>query len=640
MRTGLGDSNQAGAQRFAGSLQRALAAYSAGRLGEAEFYCRLVVAADKKQFDAVHLLGLIEFQQGKFDDALRRFRQAIKSNPRSVHAYCNLGLALQQVERHEEALTCLTRALTIEPDNLLALNNRGHVLWRLKRPEEALASLDRALAIKPDYADALCNRGNALVELRRFEEALTSYDQALALLPNDAPTLNNRANVLWALDRRDEAMDSYDKAMALDPDDPSILKDRGAALLYSDRGEEALACFDRALAIKRDDIYFTYKRGTALAKLNRFEEALTCFDQALAIQPDYVDVLGNRGNVLASLQRAAEAIASYDRALAIKPDTAEAHLNLGFTLLRAGDCEKGWKEYEWRWKTAPFEKQRRDFRQQQWMGEPSIEGKTILLHPEQGLGDTLQFVRYVPLVAALGAKVVLEVQSPLKSLLSGIGDAEVIGVGQELPPFDIHCPLLSLPLAFKTRLETIPAKTPYVSATPVRVAAWKDRLPGSGKLRVGVAWAGNREFPGDKTRSIGLARLAPLLSVPGVEFISLQKELRDGDEEILINHLQVVQLGAELEDFGDTAAVIAGLDLVISSDTSVVHLAGAMGRPTWILLEYTPDWRWLLSREDNPWYPTARLFRQPKAEDWESVVRKARDELSRIAANQVQTADL
>ena len=634
MRTGLSDSSQAGAQRFAGSLQRAMAAYGAGRLGEAEFYCRLVVAADKKQFDAVHLLGLIEFQQGKFDDALRQFRQAVKSNPRSVHAYCNLGLVLQQLERHEEALTCLTRALAIEPDNLLALNNLGHVLWRLKRPEEAVASLDRALAIKPDYADALCNRGNALVELRRFDEALTSYDRALALLPNDAPTLNNRANVLWALDRRAEAMDSYDKAMALDPDDPSILKDRGAALLYADRGEDALACFDRALALKRDDIYFTYKRGTALAKLNRYEEALACFDQALAVQPDYVDALGNRGNVLASLQRAADAIASYDRALAIKPDTAEAHLNLGFTLLRAGNCEQGWREYEWRWKTAPFEKQRRDFRQPQWLGESSIEGKTILLHPEQGLGDTLQFVRYVPLVAALGAKVILEVQPPLKALLSGIGDAEVVGVGQELPPFDMHCPLLSLPLAFKTDLATIPAKTPYVSAAPGRVAGWKDRVPKSGKLRVGVTWAGNREFPGDKTRSIGLARLAPLLSVADVGFVSLQKDLRDGDKEILTGHPGVAQLGTQLQDFGDTAAVISELDLVISSDTSVVHLAGAMGRPTWVLLEYTPDWRWLLSREDSPWYPAARLFRQPKAGDWDSVIRKARDELSRLAVGQ------
>jgi tetratricopeptide (TPR) repeat protein len=622
------DPNQAIPQNV-DTLRRALVAHGAGRLGEAELCCRLVLAANKKQFDALHLLGLIEFQRGRLDEAHRLIRQALKVNPRSVQAHSNFGLVLQHLGRHKDALASLDRALAIEPDNLLALNNRGHVLWRLKRSQEALADLDRALAIKPDYGDAHCNRGNALVDLQRLDEALVSYDRALTLNTHDASLWNNRGNVLWALNRREEAMQSYDQALALDPDDLSTLKDRGTALLYWDRGEEALACFDRGLALKPDDSYFLYKRGTTLAHLNRYDEALDCFDRALAVQPDYVDVLGNRGNVLGVLQRAADAIASFDQALAINPDTAEAHWNRGLVLLRTGDFDQGWKEYEWRWKTFDYAAKLRDFREPLWLGEQPIEGRTILIYFEGGLGDTIHFVRYVPLVAALGARVIVEVQPALKTLLSGIeGAAAVIGKGEEPPPFDFRCPLLSLPLAFKTRLETIPAATPYLSASAQLVATWSDRLAKVQRPRIGVTWAGNPNFLHDKTRSIGLARLAPLLSVPGIQFIGIQKDLRAGDDEILRQHPQVIHLGEELADFSDTAAIMSLLDLVISSDTSVVHLAGALGRPVWVLLEHTPEWRWMLDRDDNPWYPSARLFRQPTLGDWGSVVARVADELA------------
>ena len=609
------------------TLRRALAAHAAGRLSEAEFCCKLVLAANKKQFDALHLLGLIEFQRGRADEAYRLIRQALKINPRSVHAHCNLGLVLGQLGRLDEALASIDRALSVEPNNLLALNNRGHTLWRLKRPEEALASLDRALAIKPDYADALCNRGNALVDLRRLDEALTSYDKALAINPKDGPTLNNRGNVLWALDRRDEALQSYDRALALNPGDLATLKDRGAALLYSGRGEEALACFDRALAIKPDDRYFVFKRGSALLSLYRYEEALACFDQAFTEAPEDADVLDDRATALSALHRHAEAIANYDQALRLDPDSAKAHWNRALALLRVGDFPQGWQEYEWRWKVDALPLGRKDRNldpQLRWRGEQPIEGKTILLHNEQGFGDTIQFARYVPLVAELGATVVLEVQPALKRLFTGVkGAVIVIGEGEELPAFDLHCPLPSLPLAFNTRLETIPSNGPYVFASEGRMKTWTERLPNSQKPRVGVCWAGNPDFRADRPRSIGLTPLIPLLSVPGVQFISLQRDLRLGDDEVLRQHPHVIRLGDQLEDFSDTAAVMSLLDLVISSDTAPVHLAGALGRPVWILLQYSPDWRWLLGREDNPWYPTARLFRQPTAGDWDSVIRQA-----------------
>ena len=259
------------------------------------------------------------------------------------------------------------------------------------------------------------------------------------------------------------------------------------------------------------------------------------------------------------------------------------------------------QEYEWRWKVNASWVRSHDFPQQSlWLGEQSIEGKTVLLHAEQGFGDTIQFARYVTLVAALGAKVIVEVQPELKMLLAGVKGADkVIGKGEELPPFDLHCPLLSLPLAFKTRLETIPANTPYLSAPEERVAIWANQLPKSQMPQIGLVWGGNPEFANDRARSIGLARLVPLLSVPGLQFVSIQKDLRAGDQEILRNHPHLIHLGDKLADFSDTAAIMSQLDLVISSDTAPVHLAGALGRPLWVLLEHASDWRWMLDSEDN-----------------------------------------
>jgi tetratricopeptide (TPR) repeat protein len=601
-------------------VARAQHAFAAGRLAEAEFNCRLVLSANKKQFDALHLLGSIEFQHGRFEEAQRLIRQAVRINPGSAAAHSNLALVLQQLNQLDHALINLDKALALDPNFLLALNSRGHVLWRLKRPEEALESLDRVLALKPDYVDALCNRGNVLVELKRLDEALTYYDKALAIIPNDAPTLNNRANVLWALNRRDEAMQNYDCALSLSPNDLSILKDRGSALHYLQRSEEALECFDHALVIKPNDPYFLYKRGSALAHLDRHEDALASLDRAFELAPD-ADALSDRGNVLSALQRHGEAIASYDRALGLAPDSALTHWNRGLALLRAGNYEEGWQEYEWRSKLERLSASWRQFAQPQWLGELPVNGKTILLFSEQGFGDAIQFARYVPLVAALGAKVILQVQPALKKLLVGIdGAATIVDTDEGLPLFDLQCPLMSLPLAFKTTLDTIPAKEPYLSVPPERLAAWKTRLPQSLLPRVGIVWAGNPNFPLDRSRSIGLRPLLPLLSVPGVQFISLQKDLRDGDGELLRQHPQFIHLGDQLEEFSDTAAIMSLLDLVISSDTAPAHLAGALGRPVWVLLQKQPDWRWMFEREDCPWYPSARLFRQPTVGDWDGVV--------------------
>ena len=552
------DSNYA-----ANIVQRSWVDFSAGRLGDAERGCLLALGVKKNDFNALHLMGLIHFQRRNFERAQDAIWRALKINPRSIDALTNFSFVLQAQGKHEEALRYLDNALKIQPTNLLALNNRGNLLWLLKRHEDALESLNKALSIKSDYADALCNRGIVLIQLQRFDEALRDFDAALRLSPRDPIVLNNRANVLWALDRHDEALQTYEKAFAIDPQDLSILKDRGAALLFAEREQDALDCFDRALAIKADDIYFLYKRGTVLAKLNRFEEALACFDKSLEVDAANVDALNGRGNALASLTRAAEAIAAYNKAIEIDPETPEVRWNRSLAFLQVGDFKEGWKEFEWRWKTANFTTKPRNFDKPLWLGDSTLQGKTILIHAEQGFGDSIQFCRYIPMVAAQGAQVIVEAQAPLKGIFSSIkGASEVIAFGEELPPFDLHCPMLSLPLAFKTELDSIPHGVPYLAFDQGRKSKFADILPQTKKKLIGLAWAGRPTFGGDRSRSIGLERIAPLLEAAGCHFIGIQKDLRSGDNELLSKLPNITWIGDKLSDFGDTAALMSILDLV------------------------------------------------------------------------------
>jgi len=493
---------------------------------------------------------------------------------------------------------------------------------------------EQALACKPDYAEAHYNQGVTLMQTNRLADAVTRYERALAIKPDYAEAYNGLGAVLLMQGKSTAAIACFERALAIQPDYVEAINNRGSALRHRKCYAEAVTSFDQVLAIKPDNVEALYNRGNALQGLKRHADAVASFDHALAIKPDYVEVFNNRANSLLALRRHAEALASFDQALAIKPAYAETHWNLSCLQLLLGDFDPGWKEYEWRWKTQDFASGRRDFAKPLWLGEESLHGRTILLHAEQGLGDTIQFVRYVPLVAAGATRVILELPPPLTGLLSGIkGPSLIIGRGQEPPEFDCQCPLLSLPLALKTRLETIPATIPYLSASADRVIKWQQRLPETGRRRIAIVWAGNPNFKGDHARSIGLTRFSPLFSLAGVEFISLQRDLRDGDSDILQNYPHVIQLGDEIADFADTDALLALADLVITCDTSVAHLAGAMGRPTWILLSFSPDWRWLLDRDDSPWYPTIRLFRQPRIDDWESVVARLIGELASTFAD-------
>jgi tetratricopeptide (TPR) repeat protein len=604
-----------------------------GEFAAAEtLYLRLLAAAPG-HFDALHLLGVLQHQQGRSAEALASISAALRTQPDFPPALLNQAVVLRALGRPAEALAGFERALAIKPDYAEALYNRGLALRDLDRSVDALASFERALAIRPHYVEALVNRGDVLQDLERTDEALASFEAALAIRPDHAEVLLRRAGALRKLNRPEEALDSFDAALRLRPADPDALINRGNVLRNLNRPAEALASYEAALAIRSDHAGVHYNRGNALVDLNRPAEALASFERALAIKSDYVEALNNRAGALRSLGRPADALASFDCALAIAPDDAEAHLNRACVRLLLGDFERGLAEYEWRWRTPSAARFRREFVQPLWLGGETLEGRTILLHAEQGLGDALQFVRYAPLVAARGGKVVLEVQPPLKSLLAGVAGVSLVHAkGERLPEFDCHCPLASLPLAFGTRLGTIPAKTPYLEAAKERVERWTERLPRSGVRRIAIAWAGNAAFHGDQGRSIGLARLLPLLPLAGAEFISIQKDLRPGDRELLARHPAIAHHGDAITDFSDTAAILSLVDLIISSDTSVVHLAGALGRPVFILLQRAADWRWLADRADSPWYPTARLFRQPTAGDWEGVLRQVMAELERGVA--------
>jgi tetratricopeptide (TPR) repeat protein len=500
--------------------------------------------------------------------------------------------------------------LRVQADNFDALNLLGVIAAQTSRTEEAAGLLGRAAVARPNSADAHNNYGNVLKDLGRHDAALYSYERALKIRPDFAEVYNNLGIALQKLGRPDEAVGSYERALKINP---------GLADAHN-------------------------HRGVALQALYRFEEALKSYDRALTVKPDYAEAYHNRGIALGELDRLDEALADFDRAIAIRPDYADAYYSKAFALLLRGDYENGWINHEWRWRAQPNAlRTQRTFSQPLWLGDTPIAGRTILLHSEQGFGDTIQFCRYAKLVAALGATVILEVEKPLKNLLASVdGVAQVVAKGELLPAFSYHCPLMSLPLAFKTTVSTIPACVPYLGCDRDKALLWKQRFGGRRqKFRVGLVWAGafRPEFPEHwsvmQRRNVPLAELA-VLKHADIEFYSLQKGQRA--ESDLATSLagnwdgpQINDFASLHSDFSDTAAMIENLDLVISVDTATAHLAGALGKPVWILIlnRFDVCWRWLLGRSDSPWYPTARLYRQT-SEDWHEVVQEVRSDLIRL----------
>jgi tetratricopeptide (TPR) repeat protein len=494
------------------------------------------------------------------------------------------ALALHQSGHLAQARDIYERILQEQPAHSDAMNLLGAIALQTGEPARALELYRRVIKIDPTNAAAWCNGGFASAQLGQLDAALDHYDQAIALRAHYPEAYLYRGNTLAAMKRWDAALANYEQAIALQAD-------------YS----EAYS-----------------NRGVALKTLDRFDAALASFDQAIALRSDYAEAYANRGNALYELGQWDAARANYERAIALRPDYPEPHVSRSFLSLLHGNLEDGWIDYEWRFKMGAGTKRR--FVQPLWLGNESIAGRTILLYSEQGLGDALQFCRYAKVVADLGASVILQVRKPLKSLLAGVqGASQVITGGDLMPRFDCRCPLMSLPLAFKTTLDTIPVASRYLTSNPVKVDKWLARLGSSPKSRIGLVWSGNPAFSLDRKRSIALTELLRHLPV-GPQYVSLQKELTTLDRLTIQAHGGILQFADELNDFSDTASLCECLDLVISVDTAVAHLSGAMGKKTWILLPSVPDWRWLLNREDSPWYPSVRLYRQRGRGDWGGVL--------------------
>jgi tetratricopeptide (TPR) repeat protein len=569
-----------------------------------------------------------DHQAGRLDAAEAVYRGILAQAPDHAEAMRLLGLVANQRGQHQQAHELILRSMALGPTPMHH-QNLGMVLTNLKRIDEAMASYRRAIELDPTLIDGHLNLGNLLRMAGRLDEAIACYRRVLEISPGYAAAYNNMGNVYSQQDKKDEALEAYRCAVAANPNFALAHYNLGASL--KDRGnlEAALFHCHRAVELDPNNAEAHNSLGFLLAALNRPDQAKESYRRALALDPGYAQAHNNLGVTFFNEGQPLEALACYDRAVAAKPDYPAAHLNRSLATLLLGNFARGWPEYEWRWKVPGVPAPRAGFDRPVWRGEP-LNGARILLSGEQGLGDGLQFVRYAPLVAARGGRVMLQVKPPLRRLLATAPAVEsVVTIDDPPPAFDAHCPMMSLPLAFGTDLATIPADVPYVFADPAAAAAWRERLgPG---LKVGLAWAGWSGHNRDHRRSLSLAALQPLASVKGVRFVSLQKGPAAEQTAAAPPGMELVDVTAELDDLADSAALVAALDLVISVDTSVAHLAGALAKPVWILLPYAPDFRWLLEREDSPWYPTARLIRQPIADSWVPVLARLTGDLHRLA---------
>ena len=550
--------------------------------------------------------------------------------PFNINEAFNEAVSLQRQGQLREAEKVYTRVLKAAPDHVDALNLLGTIKAQLGRMGEAHRLISAAVKINPRAAGAWANLGQVHLALKRNDEALECFDKARALSPDDLNILYQRANALLSAGRAADALTDFRAVLARAPQHAEARLNYGIAHAALGLNQEAVAEFDAALAMMPGHPVAHHNRGLALYELGHYDAAREAHDRALSSSPEHAGAWLHRGRALAALNRHDEAVASYRKARAIGRDDADLDFSEALALLTLGDYRSGFAKYEARWRRSGMPAQKG--RGRLWLGEYPLARKTVLLHAEQGLGDTIQFARYVPLLAAAGAKVVLEVQSELTALLARLdGGATIIARGGTPPPYDVHCPLGSLPLALRTEPGGVPADIPYLSAADASLAKWSARIGTLQRPRIAVAWSGNASHFNDRNRSLPFARLEPLFSVPA-RFISIQREVRSEDADMLAAEQRVTHVGGELENFTDTAAVIALADLVIAADTAVAHLAGAMGKPLWVLIPFAPDWRWTLDGETSPWYPTARLFRQTVLGDWDGVVARVAAELARFIA--------
>jgi tetratricopeptide (TPR) repeat protein len=663
------------------ALDLAVQHHQAGRLREADTIYRKVLAADPNNPHALHLTGLLASQVGQTDVAVDYIRRAIALNPTAAHYHSNLGAAHATAGRPQQALEAFDRALLLQPDLADAHENKGMTLLRLKRFQEAIDSLHKALRSRPSDFRILDHLGSALSQAGRQEEAVEILRRALAIRSDFAPTHHNLGNALLRLNRIDEAIASFRTALSLRPDYPEVMTTLGGLLCQRGQTDEAIDMTRRALAVRPDSAPLHFNLGRALHLQNRLEESAQALHQALALDSRFAMAHNELGNVMLGLKsrdgaieafgkslqiedslevrynlatalfesgRLQEAITEYraaesrgfcippvynnlgaihrqlgenkqamklfEKALSLDPQFDLARFNLAMMELLTGNFADGWAGYETRWKARNLIQPTRYAQRGIWEGE-EVAGKRFLIDSEQGFGDSIQFARFIPVISARGARTILITHPELRRLLKTVPCLdEILSQPQELPQFDLQCPMMSLPQRLGTTLETIPLSIPYV-------------FPDA---EVGLCWWGNPTHADDQRRSISLEALAPLGAVADTWLCSLQKGPAARQAATPPPGMQIADWTSELNDFADTAALVANLDLVIACDTAVAHLAGAMGKPIWLMLPHVADWRWMVDRDDSPWYPTMRIYRQESAGDWAELGEQVAAELRKL----------
>ena len=603
------------------ALRIASDCYNNGDAINSERLCNQILAVDPINAPALHLHGLIVARQGRATEAFALIGRSLEIDPNNSMAWVHHGIALGNLGKAEQSLLSYEKASIADPSNWHAWINKGVSLHRLGRFVEAIDCYNRAL---PHYANDPVLHGNLALSYTasgQFGKAIASWDKVLVLSPTNLDAAISRASLLNSLREHSEALKGLDRFRAVGNANPDFLLNLAIALKGVLRLDQALSVCDRVLALGQKLPEAWFARGNILFETGRLDDALACYNKTLELAPLFADAAIGCGSVLAERGDLAGAVAAFDRALALAPDHAQAHWNRGNYLLAHRDFEKGWEEFEWR-KRLTGSSEVRIYSKPLWNSREDIKGKTIYLYSEQALGDTIQFCRYVGILRQMGANIILEVQDRLVRLLrDSLDDVEIIGASGTSPRFDYHFPLLSLPRELRTNATNIPDKVPYISAEPDRVRTWAKRL-GEHGFKIGICWQGRQSGLTERGRSIPLTCYRPLAQMPGVRLISLQKDKNAG-QFLALHGMQVETCGDDFDAgdsaFLDAAAVMENLDLVITCDTAVAHLAGALGRPTWVALRFVPDWRWQLDRSDSPWYPTMRLFRQKNNQDWASV---------------------
>lgn len=580
--------------------------YHHKNLKESEQFYLQIIESDPGNYDVLHCLGVIAYQKQQYDIALEWVSKAIDKDRFVPEFHNTFGIILEVLGKYDEAIISYQQAVSLKPNYAEAYHNMAVALQSQGHYATAVERCKQAVMLKPDYSQAYNTMAFSLEKQHLYDEAIDNYKQALLLDPDFVEAYNHLGVVLNEQSRFTEAIDNFRNALKRDPD---------YAEVYNNM-------------------------GIALKEQEEFSEAIANFEKTLQLDPNFAEAYYNLGNSLRDGGRCVEAINNYRKAIGLKPDYAQAHWNFSLALLLNGNYSEGWKGYKWR-RNADL-KVLTNYHctgKPRWDGS-SFDSERLLVHYEQGLGDNIQFVRYLPMIKARGGTVIFETLKPLIGLLRGFpGVDELV---EYIPnrklqlEYDVYSSLLDMPYIFKTTIDTIPSQVPYIYADSSKAEYWRDKLSGP-ELKVGIVWAGSPEHGNDRYRSCSLKNFASLGEIDGVQLYGLQKGLAAGQMDEYAEMVSIINISKYFNDFTDTAAVIENLDLVISVDTSVLHLSGAMGQSTWALLPFAPEWRWMLNRSDSPWYPTMKLFRQSNWNDWDSVFRSVTEELKMMVSNRAMS---